>query len=246
MRLLVVNANTSESVTAAVAAEARRIASPGTEIVAATAAFGARVITSRAENAFAEHALLDILAAHRAGADAVLIAVSYDTGLRAARELMPMPVVGMTEAALFTASMLGGRFGLVTVGRRTLPLYRDTVAMHGLSTRLAGIRAIEGSALDIFADRAGAERAVAAEALRLVREDGADAVILAGAAMAGMVQALAQEVPAPLLDGIACGVAMAETLVRLTVEKPREGSYGAPAGRETVGLSPALARLFKG
>src|SRR4051812_47582906 len=132
MRLLVVNANTSESVTEAVAAEARRVAAPGTEILPVTGAFGARVITTRAENAVAEHALLDALARHQGAFDAVLIAVSYDTGLRAARELMPVPVVGMTEAALFAAAMLGGRFGLVTFGKGTLPLYRDTVELHGL------------------------------------------------------------------------------------------------------------------
>jgi allantoin racemase len=245
MRLVVVNANTSESVTEAVAAEARRVASPGTEIVPITGAFGARVITTRAENAVAGHALLDALAKHAGGADAVLIAVSYDTGLHAARELMPVPVVGMTEAALFTAAMLGGKFGLVTFGRRTLPLYRDAVEMHGLASRLAAIEALDGSALDVFKDRGAAEAAVAEAARILVRERGADTVVLSGAALAGMARTIGPSVPVPLVDGIAAGVAMAEMLVRLGFRKPTEGSYAAPTGRETVGLSPELAALLR-
>jgi allantoin racemase len=245
MRLLVVNANTSESVTDAVAAEARRAASPGTEILPLTGAFGARVITTRAENAVAEHALLDALARHEDGCDAVLVAVSYDTGLRAARELMAVPVVGMTEAALLTASMLGGRFGLVIFGRSLAPLYREVVEGHGLAGRLAAIGPIDATALDVFNDRAGVEGRIEEAALRLVREDGADAVVLSGAAMAGMARTLSARVPVPLVDGIACGVAMAEALVRLGFAKAREGSYAAPVGRETVGLSPELARRLK-
>ena len=245
MRLLVVNANTTQSVTDAVAAEARRAASSGTEILPLTGAFGARVITTRAENAVAEHALLDGLARHAGGYDAVLVAVSYDTGLRAARELMPVPVVGMTEAALFTAAMVGGRFGLVVFGKSGAPLYREVVEGHGLAGRLAAIRPIEATALDVFKDRAAVENRIEEAALRLVREDGADSVVLSGAAMAGMARTLAERVPAPVVDGIAAGVAMAEALVRLGLRKAREGSYAAPVGRETVGLSPELARLFK-
>src|SRR5512137_1045322 len=98
MRILVVNANTSAIVTEKVAVEARASASPGTEIVAVTGTFGARVIGSRSEHAIGEHSTIALVACHGADCDAVVIAVSYDTGLRGARELLPIPVVGMTEA----------------------------------------------------------------------------------------------------------------------------------------------------
>src|SRR5436309_5199695 len=85
MKLLVVNANTSPQITELVVAEARRAAAPGTDIVSATGRFGARIISTRAENAIAQHALVDLVAEHHHGCDAVLIGVSYDTGLAAAR-----------------------------------------------------------------------------------------------------------------------------------------------------------------
>jgi allantoin racemase len=243
-RLLLVNANTSQQVTDAVVAAARAAAAPGTEIVGATGRFGARIIATRSENAIAEHALLDAAASHAAGCDAVIVAVSYDTGLRAARELLPMPVVGMTEAALFTACMLGGRFGLVTFGRRALPLYRETVEGHGLAGRLVGLRGIEATALEVFRDPVAVDTQLLSAIADLVERDGAECIILAGAALAGWPKRLQEHTPVPLVDGIACAVPMAEHLVRLAPPKPRAGSYAAVTGRATTGLSDALAALL--
>lgn len=101
MRLLIVNANTSQRVTDIVADVAKGLCSPGTELRFATGTFGASVIASRTENAVAAHSTVDLVARHAGGCDGVLIAVSYDSGLRAARELLGVPVVGITEAALW-------------------------------------------------------------------------------------------------------------------------------------------------
>src|SRR5262245_30947786 len=146
MRILVVNSNTSDIVTGKVAAAARAAASPGTEIVAVTGTFGARVIGTRSEHAIAEHSTIALVAKHAPGCDAVVIAVSYDTGLRGARELFAIPVVGMTEAGLLTACMLGGKIGVIVFGRRVLPLYQELVAGYGLAGRIAGWRVIESTA----------------------------------------------------------------------------------------------------
>jgi allantoin racemase len=244
MRLLLVNPNTTPAVTAACAEVARKVAAPGTEIVPLTGEFGAKIINSRAENAIAQHALLTLLAKNAGGADAILLAVSYDTALAAARELLGIPVVGMTEAAMVSAMLLGGRFGLVVFG--TPGIYRELVRERGFDARLAGIASVETAATEAFSrPQAVAERVVAA-AKKLVEADGAEAVVLCGAAMAGMAETLKAEVPVPLLDGIAAGVPLCEMLVRLGTLAPRRGSLATPSGRETVGLDPALAALLRG
>jgi allantoin racemase len=244
MRLLVVNANTSEIVTEKVAAQARASASPGTEIVAVTGRFGARVIGTRAEHAIGEHSTLALVAEHASSCDAVVIAVSYDTGLCAARELLNVPVVGMTEAGLLTACMLGGRVGVVTFGRRVRPLYEELVTAYGLSARIAGWRTLESTA----AYQRGAHETLDAELIAaandLVERDGAETVLLTGAVMAGVPARLQSAVPVPLIDGIDCAVRQAELLHRLGAPKPRAGSYAAPAGRELVAVDPALLAAF--
>lgn len=243
MRILVANANTTEAITGLCAAAARGAASAGTEIVPGTPRFGPAVISSGLENAIAAHGILDLLAEHAGSVDAVVLAVSLDTALEAARQLMPCPVVGMTEAACLTACMLGNRFGLVTFGGTES--YRLLVERHGLSGRLSGMIGVDFTPQRALTDPAGAARAVGAAVAALVA-GGADSVVLAGAALAGMEPALREASPVPLLDGIVCGVRMAEALVAIAPPKARQGPMAAVRGRDSIGLSPALATLLRG
>lgn len=243
MRILVANANTTEAITEACAASARRAASPGTEIVAATPRFGPAVISSRAENIIAGHALLELLAQHAGQVDAVVLAVSHDTALEAARQMMPCPVVSMTEAACFTACMIGGRFGLVTFGN--VETYRELIARHGLAGRLAGLASIDVAAPEAVRDPEGVARKLL-PAIEALAAQGADSVILGGAALAGFDERLKDRAPLPLLDGVACATGMAEMLARAALPKPRTGSFAAPSGRATKGLDATLAALLGG
>lgn len=244
MRILIVNANTSQVVTDKVAAQARASASPGTEIVAVTGRFGARVIGTRAEHAIGEHSTIALVSQHAPGCDAVVIGVSYDTGLRGARELLPVPVVGMTEAGLLTACMLGGRIGVISFGRRVLPLYHELVASYGLTARIAGWRMLESTVAYQSGAHEELDRELVAAANDLIERDGAETVVLTGAVMAGVPARLQKDVPVPLIDCMACAVRQAELLVHLGHPEPRAGSYAAPAGRELVNVEAAIAARF--
>ncbi|MFC3684893.1 aspartate/glutamate racemase family protein [Hydrogenophaga luteola] len=247
MRLLVINANTSDIVTEKVAAQARRSASPGTEIVPVTGTFGARVIATRAELAMGEHSTIVLAARHAEGCDAVVVAVSYDTGVRAARELLPVPVVGMTEAALHTACMLGGRMGIILFGRRVLPLYQELVASYGLSSRIAGWRALESTAAYGRGTHDELDREIERTACDLVERDGAEVVVLTGAVMAGVPARVQGAVPVPVVDCIDAAVRQAELLAQLKLPKPTAGSYALPPPRELVDVDHAIAaRLGRG
>ena len=244
MRILVVNSNTSAIVTEKVAAEARHAGSAGTEIVPVTGTFGARVIGTRAEHAIAEHSTIALVSRHARGCDAVLIAVSYDTGLRGARELLPIPVVGMTEAGLLTACMLGGRIGVVTFGRRVLPMYQELVTGYGLASRIAGWRVLESTAAYGRGAHPELDAEIGAAARDLVERDGAEVVVLTGAVMAGVPRRLQSGVPVPIVDCIAAGVRQAELVARMALTKAQAGSYAPPAGRELVDVDDAIVRAF--
>jgi allantoin racemase len=241
MKLLVANANTTEAITQLCADTARAAAAQGTEIIPATPRFGPAVIATRAENAIAAHALLELLAQYAGQVDGVLLAVSHDTALDAARQLMPCPVVGMTEAACMVAMTQGGRFGLVTFGG--VEPYRELLARHGFAARLSGLLGVDATPQLALADPAGVAARVEQGVARLVA-DGADSVVLGGAALAGMGARITADVP--LLDGISCGVKLLEALLGLRLPRPRAGSHAAPRGRETLGLDPALAAILRG
>ena len=245
MRILLVNANTTAAMTETLVATARRAAAPGTEIAGATGTIGGAIVSHRAEEAIAEHATLKAIADHEDPFDGVLIGVSTDPALGAARALLPVPVVGMTEAALLTACMLGGRFGLITFSLASAPGYREAVERYGLASRLAGLGTIDIPLAEAYAKREALTDAIVETADALIESEGAEVLILCGAAAAGLPAGLQPHVPVPLLDGIVCGVRLTEAMIRLGAPKPSRGSHAPPAGNRYVGLDDATARLLR-
>jgi len=240
LRLLVVNSNTTDSVTARIDTAAKAAASPGTVVETVSAPFGLPLIVSRADWLVAGPATLAALAARRGSYDAAVIACFGDPGLDAAKELLDVPVLGISEAAFHAASMLGRRFGVVSFTAALRPMFEDCLAHHGLAARCAGFRM--GPA---FAGDPGLVAEQRAELLvdlcrQSVELDGAEAVILAGGPLAGLAPAIADRVPVPLVDGTAAAVRMAEALVGLA--PPGAARAGRP--RTLTGFAPEIAALY--
>jgi len=239
-RLLVVNSNTTDSVTARIAAAARGAASPGTAIMAVSAPFGLPLIVSRADWLVAGPATLAALAEARGSYDAAIIACFGDPGLAAAKELLDVPVLGISEAAFHAAAMLGQRFGVVSFTAALRPMFEDCLAHHRMEARCAGFRMGPP-----FAGDPGTVAETRAELIielcrRSVEEDGAEVVILAGGPLAGLAPLIAPRVPVPLVDGTAAAVRLAEALVGLAppgLARPRRA-------RALTGFGGALAALY--
>jgi allantoin racemase len=244
MRILVINPNTSESVTTLVADLARKLVGDEAEIRAVSGRFGARYIASRAAAAIAAHAALEQLAKHVDGCDAAYLACFGDPGLFALKELSPVPVIGMAEASCHLASTLGRRFSIVTGGERWGPMLEEFVRAIGLSERLASVRTIAPTGGDIARDPDAALAGLAHQSRACAREDGAEIVILGGAALAGLAQRIAPEVPVPVLCSVESGLRATLAVAQLRPAKAQQGSVSRPVGIETVGIDPMLARAM--
>jgi Asp/Glu/hydantoin racemase len=244
MRLLVVNPNISESVTALIGKEARRAASPGTEITLATAPFGVAYIETRFEAQIGALAVAEIAARRHRDHDALVVAAFGDPGLPGLKEALGIPVVGMTEAALMSACLLGRRFSIVAISRRITAWYRECVAYNGLLGRLASIRSLEEPLEDVGSVQEDKAQQLKALCRAAAEEDGADVIVVAGAPLAGLARSLKGELPVPVVDGVSSAVCHAETLVRLDPGAARAGSFAPPPLKPNAGLSPALTALL--
>ena len=239
MRILLINPNTSASVTDLVAGHVRAQLGDRAELRAVTGRFGARYIASRSAAAIAGHAALDALAEHEAGCDAVFLACFGDPGLFALRELARVPVVGMAEAACREAAARGP-FGIVTGGAAWAPMLREFMTALGLADRLAALRTVAPSGGEIARDPEAAISALA-EACRSCAEAGAATVVLGGAGLAGLASRLAPRVPCPLICSVEAGT---REVLRAACRAPPRGQVPTPV--ETTGLALALAaRLEK-
>jgi allantoin racemase len=245
MKILLLNPNTTAAVTDLLHAAGSKVASPGTELVPATAPRGVPYIATRAEAQIGGAIALEMLAEAGDGVDAAIIAAFGDPGLFGARELFSFPVVGLAEAAMLTACMVGRRFSIVTFAGALAPWYEECVAMHGLASRCAGIRTLDGSFKSISEVQAEKEELLVALANRAVEQDAADVVILSGAPLAGLAAKVGDRIPVPVIDPVAAAVRQAETLAVLKPRKAIAGTFRRPDPKPTTGLAEPLAAVIE-
>ncbi|VIO75864.1 hypothetical protein CI1B_61410 [Bradyrhizobium ivorense] len=245
MKILLLNPNTTAAVTDLLHAAGSKVVSAGTELVPVTASRGVPYIATRAEAQIGGAIALEMLAEAGDGCDAAIIAAFGDPGLFGARELFSFPVVGLAEAAMLTACMVGRRFAIVTFAGVLTPWYEECVAMHGLTARCAGVRALDGAFQSISEVQAEKEELLVALAKQAVEQDHADVVILSGAPLAGLAAKVRDRIPVPVIDPVAAAVRQAETLAVLRPRKAVAGTFRRPDPKPTRGLAEPLAAVIE-
>ena len=238
-QLLVINPNTSASVSALLQAHVQQAAGLHVQVRTVTARFGSPYIADEASYAVAGHATLDAwahaLASEARAPDAVLIGCFGDPGLMALRESSPVPVTGLAEAAFIEAAR-HGRYAIVTGGARWGPMLQRLAQALGQAQQLAGIHTVAPTGAELAANPVAA-RALLAQACRdASRQLGVQAVILGGAGLAGMAAAVQPEVPMLVIDSVLAGAHWALRSAPLPPERLRPGFDVA-----WQGLSPEMA-----
>lgn len=244
MKLLLINPNISDAVSDLIRLEALRSASPGTEIEVITAPFGVAYIETRFESMIGAYATALLAAEHHERFDAVVVAAFGDPGVSALRELLPIPVTGLTEAALASAHLLGNRISVIAISQRIQAWYREVITGYGFGGRLASIRALDRPLSSIGGIQEEHAQALKALAERAVDEDGADVIVLAGAPLAGLARTLRGQLPVPVVDGVSSAVRHAETLAALQPGLARRGSFAPPPKKPNRGLPLAIETLL--
>ena len=167
-----------------------------------------------------------------------------DPGLLAIKELCDVPVVGMTEAALASAALLGQRFSIIAISSRITAWYRECVERSHLQTRLASIRSLQNPLRDIGTVQEDHLDRLKELANRAVTEDGADVIILAGAPLAGLARSIHGQLPVPVVDGVSSAIRHCESLIALKPGIAVQGSFSCPPVKPNTGLPEALAAML--
>jgi allantoin racemase len=235
MRILVINPNTTASMTRKIGAAARAAASPGVEIIAVNPTFGPPSIEGYYDEAFSIPGIVEEM--RKAGeVDATVIACFDDTGLDAARCVSHGPVIGIGEAGFHMASLIAERFGVVTTLSRSIAPIEHNLVKYGLAGRCARVRASDVAVLDLEDARSGARQLILEQARKSLAEDGAEAIVLGCAGMTELARDLSEATGAPVLDGVACAVALAESTARIGLRTSKVNAYKAPLSKNYAGL----------
>ncbi|MFD0684573.1 aspartate/glutamate racemase family protein [Actinomadura fibrosa] len=228
-RLLVINPNTARAMTGLIGRTARAVAAAGTVVDAVGNAMGPESIESHYDEALAVPGVLAEI--RRGGYDGYVIACFGDPGLDAAREIADGPVIGIAEAAMHTATLLGRSFSVVTTLSRTIGRARDLVHRYGFERACSGFHACDVPVLEVEAARKPLFEACA----RAAESDGCDVLVLGCAGMAGFCAEFSAELRVPVVDGVSAATKLAESLIALGLKTSDRGEFAPPPPKRYSG-----------
>jgi allantoin racemase len=229
IRILVINPNTTASMTEKIRASAESVRGAATRITALNPSEGPRSIEGHFDEAMCLPGLLrEVQAGEADGYDGFVVACFDDTGIGACREIATGPVVGICEAAMHAASMVATSFSVVTTLPRSVPIIERLALEYGMERRLRRVRAADIAVLALEEEGSAARERVRAEVILAIEQDRCEAVILGCAGMADLTAWLSQETGVPVIDGVVAGIKMIEALVGAGFKTSKVGAYAAP------------------
>ena len=216
MRLLIVNPNSTASMTEAIGASARAVAGPDTDVVAVNPDGGPPSIESDDDERRCIPGLLDEVrkaAASERAPDAVVIACFGDPGLEQVRAAVDVPVLGIAQAAMHAAALSAGNFSVVTSMSSTVPTAWSLAKTYTPSQCL-GVYATDIPVLVLDSDPTTIEP-VGDLCEKALAQDGSRAIVLGCAAMAKFAAPLTARLGVPVVDGVVAATLLAEALVTM-------------------------------
>jgi allantoin racemase len=237
MKIKIINPNTSLEMTESIYKAAREAARPDTEIVAVSPAQGPISIENFHDQFIAVGGMLEeVRKGIKEKYDAFIIAAACDPGINPAREISPVPVIGIGEASLYLASLVAAKYSIITVMKRIVPLIEEVPKRAGLMDRCASIRSTNLTVLDTEHDPGRVIQELKTESRKAILEDGAEAICLGCSGMVKYVEELEKELGVPVFDGVVSAVKLAEILVDLQKKTSKVLTYQTPAAKLYKGM----------
>jgi allantoin racemase len=235
MRILVVNVNTTASMTAAIARSARQYARADTEILAIQPDWGPDSVDTFMEGYLSAAAVVERVATFDEPFDAVVLAGFGEPGREGLRELVDVPVLDVTDSAAAFACQLGYRYSVITTLARSIPSIEQSLRNAGMLDRCASIRATDLEVLELEQDEQRTRDRMLAEGRRAITEDRAEVICLGCAGMAGVDKELERALGVPVVDGVVAAVKLAESLHDYGLKTSKVGAFAAPVPKKIQG-----------
>jgi allantoin racemase len=233
MKIMVINPNTSESMTDHIRKELELIKRTDTELVVTCPDEGPVTIESSYDQAFAIPPTLKLVdKANREGFDAVIIAAFCDPGLEAAKEISNILVLGIQEVTLHMAAMLGARFTVVTMTEHHVPKKYQEARHYMMEQPLASVRPLGLTVAETHTDPVRTKQQVMKIARQAAEEDGAEVIILGCAGMVGYAQEIVKELGVTVLDPTTLTFKICESMVEAGVVHSKRALFAKPPAKE--------------
>lgn len=230
MKILVINPNTSESFNGKLEATAKEYALDSTEVTVISPKSGPKSIEGVFDETLSIPGTMEAFSAREKDYDAFIVACFSDPlVVYAMREFTTKPVLGIAEAAIYTACMLGSQFSIVTTNDRWKPLLHEAVNKYGVGSKCASVRTTGMHVVTLENQEGGnIEDCIETEAEAALKEDGAEVICLGCAGMSGLDKKLQEKLGVPVLDGFVCALKLLEGFYQYGITHSKILTYATP------------------
>ena len=232
MRIFVINPNTSESVTEHIRRTLEKIKRPETELTVMNPEHGPVSIESVYDETLAGPPTLELVRqANEEGYDAIILACFSDPALDAAKEISDIPVIGIEEATMHVAAMLGHKFSITTGSFNRAPTRELHVRIRGVESAFASALVMNMPVLEMDAHPEKAKARILELARKAVQEDGAEVIILGCAGLAGYAEDVERELGVVVLDPTSVALKITEAIADLGLRHSKVGRFARPPAK---------------
>jgi allantoin racemase len=220
MKIMIINPNSDLAMTEAIQRTATDFAQGDFEVVCKPTPEAPSFIETYEDEIKAGPGMVRLIRENEDAFDAFVVACHSDPNLDAMKEITKKPVIGIGEASMKIASMLGDRFSVLSDNKHSIPNKEFLVKKYHLKEALASVRAPE----DEMEDLSDEEKYLRTARLA-VEQDLAEVIVLGCAAMTGLDKPLQEKLGVPVLDGIVCALFIASGLVKYGVSTSKIRRY---------------------
>jgi len=210
--------------------ELSRCKDPRTDLTVVSLDTGSESIENGYDDAWnALPTILEVETAEREGFDGVVLSCFGDPGLFAAKEAVSIPVVGVAEASVHLASILGRRFGVITAGPPDAGAYMlDIFRMYEMAHKCVGVKSLGICVLGLVEDE-DEEVAKFIEIAHSLMEAGAEVIVLGCTGMTKVAGEIAAGLPVPVISPAPAALKLCEDLIALRLSHSKVGFPTPPA-----------------
>lgn len=226
-KILIINPNTSEDMTRDVQDTILRIRGKNVETEVIHPMFGPESLECKYDETIAGYAMIDLLKAKENEYSGVLIACYGDPCLYAIKEKMSCPVVGIAEASIAAALLLGNKFSILAAGKRAVPLMENMVRGYGMNERMASVECLDMAVSDVEKQKEEAVLRLVAAVERAMKK-GAEVCILGCAGMTSLKEEVEKRTGGVILDPVEIGYGMLEMFVRYEIPMSKCNNFAFP------------------
>lgn len=229
MKILVVNPNTNPKNTKVIEDAIKPYTPTGFKIDVVNPEKGPIGLESYYHNYLAAVEVHKVIVdAEKNGYNGVVIACYGDPGIEAAKELVKIPVVGITEASYALARMLATKFLVVVSAETAVPRQIRYIKSLGIPDFQYAVRPIGLTVLGVMSDRMSAKDLIAENCKIALKETGSELIVMGCSGFSGLRADLEDQLQVPIIDPVVAGVHVCTTLIRMGLAQSKVSTFKTP------------------